>query len=72
VREKILKGKERAEMIARNPKVDERKRAEKAEIAEWFRLWLQMPQGFEMWLDLRRVSPDFRCQFGDETIPTSA
>ena len=36
VRETALKGKQRAQMIARNRNVDEVKRAEKAEIAEWF------------------------------------
>lgn len=66
VRAKVLKGKERAEMIARNPKVDERKRAEKEEIAEWFRLWLQMPQGFNDWIELRRASPDFQSRFANQ------
>src|SRR5208337_1714131 len=32
-------GKRRAEMIARNPKVEVKKREEKQEIAEWFRIW---------------------------------
>ncbi|MEJ7576705.1 MAG: hypothetical protein WKF74_06850 [Pyrinomonadaceae bacterium] len=63
VRETVLKGKRRAEMIARNPKVDERKRAEKAEIAEWFTVWLQQPELFEAWLELRRRSTDFQTRF---------
>ncbi|HEX8491964.1 MAG TPA: hypothetical protein VF658_03925 [Pyrinomonadaceae bacterium] len=63
VREVALKGKQRAQMIARNPKVDERKRAEKAEIAEWFTVWLQTPEIFQDWLDLRRRSKDFRERF---------
>jgi len=63
VREKALKGKQRAEMIARNRKVDERKRAEKAEMAEWFAVWLRQPEIFDDWLDLRRRSQDFRGRF---------
>jgi hypothetical protein len=63
VRETVLKGKRRAQMIAGNASVNERKRAEKAEIAEWFTLWLNQPSIFETWLDLRRRSPDFRARF---------
>ncbi len=64
VRETALKGKQRAQMIAGNKAVDERKRAEKAEIAEWFTIWLQQPEIFETWLELRRASKQFREQFG--------
>ena len=64
VRETILKGKQRAQMIARNSSVNEQKRAEKAEIAEWFTVWLQSPEIFDDWLELRRRSADFRRQFG--------
>ncbi len=67
VRDTALKGRQRAQMIARNASVAERKRAEKAEIAEWFAVWLQTPEIFEDWLDLRRRSPDFRQKFGDES-----
>src|SRR5215207_5937813 len=66
VREKALKGKQRAEMISRNRKVDERKRAEKAEMAEWFAVWLRQPEIFDDWLDLRRRSQDFRDRFVEE------
>ena len=66
VQETVLKGKRRAEMIARNQAVNERKRAEKAEIAEWFTVWLNQPEIFADWLDLRRASKDFRERFGNE------
>jgi hypothetical protein len=59
VHETVLKGKQRAQMIARNPSVNERKRAEKAEIAEWFTVWLQQPEIFDDWLGLRQRSKDF-------------
>jgi hypothetical protein len=63
VRDTALKGKQRAEMIARNPKVEEKKRAEKTEIAEWFAVWLQAPEIFAGWLELRQRSPGFREKF---------
>jgi hypothetical protein len=67
VRDTALKGRQRAQMIARNAAVAERKRAEKAEIAEWFAVWLQTPEIFDDWLDLRRRAPDFRQRFGGES-----
>jgi hypothetical protein len=63
VRDTALKGKQRAQMIAGNKAVDEKKRAEKAEIAEWFTIWLQQPEIFETWLELRRKSKEFRERF---------
>ena len=65
VQETALKGKQRAQMIAGNKSVDEKKRAEKAEIAHWFTVWLQQPEIFDDWLHLRRRSKDFREQFGE-------
>jgi hypothetical protein len=56
-------GKRRAEMIARNRKVDAHKRAEKVEIGSWFRIWLETPDAFYDWLDVRKKSPEFRKQF---------
>jgi hypothetical protein len=56
-------GKRRAEMIARNPKVEKLKRAEKEEIANWFRIWLETPDVFFDWLDVRKQSAEFRTQF---------
>ena len=56
-------GKRRAEMIARNHKVEAHKRAEKQEIASWFRIWLESPDAFFDWLDVRKQTPDFREKF---------
>ena len=56
-------GKRRAEMISRNPKVEPPKRAEKEEIANWFRIWLETPDVFFDWLDVRKQSADFRAKF---------
>jgi hypothetical protein len=58
-------GKRRAEMISHNRKVEERKRREKREIAEWFRIWLETPDAFFEWLEVRKASPEFRATFGE-------
>ncbi len=58
-------GKRRAEMIARNHKVEAKKREEKKEIAEWFRIWLETPDAFFNWLDVRKASAPFKEQFGE-------
>ncbi len=61
--ETAQKGKRRAEMISRNQKVDESKRAEKSEIAEWFTIWLKQPELFNSWLTVRKRSQDFKNRF---------
>ena len=63
VRETALKGKSRAQMIAKNEKVEKKKREEKQEIVEWFTIWLQSPEVFENWILLRQNSPDFLQRF---------
>jgi len=56
-------GKRRAEMIARNRKVEAQKRAEKEEIGGWFRVWLETPDAFFDWLEVRKQSPDYLAKF---------
>lgn len=58
-------GRRRAEMISRNHKVEEAKRAEKEEIAQWFAIWLETPDAFFDWLEVRKQSPDFEKRFGN-------
>lgn len=61
-------GKRRAEMIARNNKVDPAKRDQKAEIARWFTIWLETPDAFFDWLDVRKKSPDFQEHFPEQEL----
>ncbi len=63
VRETALKGKNRSQMIAKNEKVEKKKREQKQEIVEWFTIWLQSPEVFENWITLRQNSPDFLKRF---------
>jgi len=67
VREVARLGKRRAEMIARNHKVEAQKRAEKEEIAHWFTIWLETPDAFFDWLEVRKQSPEFLRRFPQET-----
>lgn len=63
VREVALLGRRRAEMIARNHKVAPAKRAEKEEVARWFAIWLETPDAFFEWLEVRKQSPEFQEKF---------
>lgn len=63
VREVARLGRRRAEMIARNPKVEAKKRGEKEEIAHWFSIWLETPDAFFDWLEVRKQSPEFQRSF---------
>ena len=63
VREVARLGRRRAEMIARNHKVDPKKRAEKEEVARWFGVWLETPDAFFDWLEVRKQSPEFQKTF---------
>lgn len=56
-------GRRRAEMIARNHKVDPAKRKEKEEVARWFGVWLEQPDAFFDWLEIRKQSPEFLASF---------
>lgn len=66
VRTLMLKGKQRAAGIAANSRLSSQKRAEKREIADWFRVWLETPDLFADWLDLRKQSSDFQRRFGGD------
>lgn len=63
VREVGRLGRRRAEMIARNHKVDAQKRAEKEEVAQWFAIWLETPDAFFDWLEVRKQSSEFQRKF---------
>jgi len=59
VRSLGLRGKLRAEGLAANPRVSPARRAEKHEIASWFRVWLESPGIFFDWLEVRKKSGQF-------------
>jgi hypothetical protein len=63
LRGKAQQARERALMIAHNANVKTAKREEKAEIAEWFKIWLETPELFASWLAMRKKSKDFYERF---------
>jgi hypothetical protein len=65
-----LLGRRRAEAIARNSRVVTPKRRQKAEIALWFRIWLETPELFIDWLALRKSTEAFRILPGAEELFT--
>ena len=63
VRSLVLKGKQRAESLGANARVNPEKRREKQEIANWFRVWLEASDLFFDWLELRKQSEEFQRVF---------
>ena len=53
---------------ARSKILDVSAREQLKEISEWLAVWLQSPELFSDWLDLRRRSPDYKKRFPDESV----
>jgi hypothetical protein len=49
-----LRARQRLETLLRRPSLSAGKRAEKEEILSWVRVWLETPDLFPGWLDLRK------------------
>jgi hypothetical protein len=62
-RDIVINARQVAESLVKDRTLDPMERAEQAELAEWLKVWIQTPNLFEDWLDLRRRSPDFRKKF---------
>ena len=69
VRETALKGKFAAAETAERVRIDALTRQINAEIAQWFTVWLQTPEIFDNWVDLRQRTPDFVDKFGNADQP---
>jgi hypothetical protein len=52
-RDEVIATKDRARFAARNPRVEENKRAWKGEMVEWMLVWLDDPAVFPVWAQLR-------------------
>ena len=62
-RELVAKSEQRAINMAANGRLGPVKRCEKQEIARWFKVWLEVPDLFFDWLDMRQKSREFRRNF---------
>lgn len=60
-RQIVITAKDHAKLAARNQRVDESRRSEKAEMAAWMLTWLDNPDAFPLWVAIRmralRLSP---------------
>ena len=63
IRKKGRQGRKEALELAENAKLSDFDRLKNAEIAEWLTLWMQSPEMFETWVELRRASADFKNKF---------
>jgi hypothetical protein len=61
-------GRQRAELISRNARVNLQKRLQKKEIAQWFGIWLETPSIFNDWLSMRKGTEEFQKLLESETI----
>jgi hypothetical protein len=59
-RQIALQGRRRAEMIGFNKRVGVKKRVQKKEIALWFQIWLETPELFWDWLELRKKTAGYQ------------
>jgi len=53
---------------ARSKILDSSAREQLKEISEWLTVWLQAPELFSDWLDLRRRSPEYKKRFPEDTV----
>jgi hypothetical protein len=54
------RAKRNAASLSRSSRLTEFKSAEQREIAQWFTIWLQTPDLFTQWLELRKAAPGFK------------
>jgi hypothetical protein len=64
VRETALRGKRRVNEIAGKSSTDGVTRLVNIEISQWLSVWLQTPEFFDGWVELRQRSADFVERFG--------
>lgn len=63
LREMVVAARKDSLLRARSKIIDEEQREEAKEISHWLTVWLQAPELFSDWLDLRLRSPEFRKKF---------
>jgi hypothetical protein len=53
-RRQVIAAKDRARFVAGNPKTPPEKRAQKEEMAQWLLVWLENPEVFPAWVEIRK------------------
>ncbi|MDQ2975198.1 MAG: hypothetical protein M3R69_07285 [Acidobacteriota bacterium] len=67
LREFVIGARKDAQLRARSRIIDKDERKQATEISQWLTVWLQAPELFRDWLDLRRRSPEFCKLFPEKT-----
>jgi len=53
-RRQVIAAKDRARFLARSPKTSPAKKAQKQEMAGWMLVWLENPEVFPAWVEIRK------------------
>jgi len=64
LRQSVLQIKQELDLLVAMPMAPPKRRAVAREAAQWLTIWLQNPQIFPEWLDLRRSTAEFQELFG--------
>ncbi len=64
LRQSVQQIRQELDLLVKVPNLLENRRAVALEAAQWFTVWLQNPQIFTEWLDLRRSAVEFQELFG--------
>jgi hypothetical protein len=67
LRDIVLAARKDLLLRARSKIIEGTVREELKEISQWLAVWLQSPELFSDWLDLRRRSPEFRGKFPEDS-----
>jgi hypothetical protein len=66
LREIVVAARKDLLLQTRSKIIDNRSKEQLKEISHWLAVWLQSPELFSDWLDLRRRSPEFRKRFSED------
>ena len=53
-RRQVIAAKDRARFVGRHPKTSPDKKAQKEEMAQWMLVWLENPEVFPAWVEIRK------------------
>lgn len=66
VRETVISGRQKVIKLTEKPNASDESRLLNEEISNWLRIWLETPEIFEHWVDIRKNSPDFIRDFAED------
>ncbi len=64
----VMRLKQQAAALSASPKLDDQQRAEMGEIAQWTSVWLQTPDIFAQWLELRKATAAYKAILDMKTM----